>query len=131
LKLLPVVMDGPWIVKAAVGNGTAPALLGKVIPLQYFFDYPTSSSCEGIPEDGDKKKKGIYEVDVIITASSIAKGILSVVKSHTKSLTIAFALIIEAAKQDELPETVLCHFQIHSVDLDDCPRLPPCDLENV
>ena len=84
LKLLPVVISGPWIVKAAVGNGKAPALLGKVIPLQYFFRQP-----EG-------KKRGIYEVDVIITASSIATGILSVVKGHTKSLTIAFALIIEA-----------------------------------
>ena len=29
LKLLPLVVEGPWIVKAAVGNGSAPALLGK------------------------------------------------------------------------------------------------------
>jgi hypothetical protein len=132
LKLLPVVMEGPWIVKAAVGNGTAPALLGKVIPLQYFFDHPTSSGpSSDCVLQGQDRRKGIYEVDVIITASSIAKGILSVVKSHTKSLTIAFALIIEAAKQEELPETVLCHFQIHSVDLADCPILPPCNLEDV
>lgn len=117
LKLLPVVIDGPWIVKAAVGNGKTPALLGKVIPLQYFFEQP-----EGV-------KKGIYEVDVIITASSIAKGILSVVKGHTKALTIAFALIIEAATREELPETVLCSFQVHSLDLDVCPHLPEYHIE--
>jgi len=52
LKLLPIAMEGPWIVKAAVGNGTAPALLGKVIPLQYYF------------QEGNEKQKGVYEVDV-------------------------------------------------------------------
>jgi hypothetical protein len=119
LKLLPVVIDGPWIVKAAVGNGKAPALLGKVIPLQYFFRKPVGT------------KKGIYEVDVIITASSIAKGILSVVKGHTNSLTIAFALIIEAATHEELPETVLCSYQIHALNLDDCPHLPDFNLDDV
>jgi hypothetical protein len=117
LKLLPVVVEGPWIVKAAVGPGTSPALLGKVIPLQYYFQHPS--------ED----KKGIYEVDVIITASSIAKGILSIVKGHTKSLTLAFGFIIEATDASELPETVLCHTQIHALDLEECPRLPPLDLD--
>jgi hypothetical protein len=119
LKLLPVVVEGPWIVKAAVGPGTSPALLGKVIPLQYFFREP-----EG-------ERRGVYEVDVIITASTIAKGILSVVKGHTKSLTIAFAFIVEAAQQEELPETVLCAFQVHSLHLEDCPILPTCNLDDI
>jgi hypothetical protein len=119
LKLLPVVVEGPWIVKAAVGPGTAPALLGKVIPLQYFFSDP------------DRTRKGVYEVDVIITASTIAKGILSVVKGHTKALTIGFAFIIEASEQEELPETVLCSFQVHSLHLEDCPLLPDCNLDEI
>lgn len=121
LKLLPIVIDGPWIVKAAVGNGTAPALMGKVIPLQYFFQQPDSAN----------GRMGVYEVDVIITASSIAKGILSVVKGHTKSLTIAFALIIEASTKEDLPETVLCSFQVHYLNLDDCPHLPSCNLDDI
>lgn len=119
LKLLPIAQEGPWIVKAAVGNGTAPALLGKVMPLQYFFRHP----------EGDKK--GIYEVDVIITASTIAKGILGVVKGHTNMLTLAFALIIEASEQEELPETILCSFQVHYINLEDCPMLPACNLDDV
>jgi hypothetical protein len=65
LKLLSLVVDSPWIVKVAVGNGTAPALLRKVIPLQNFF---RESSPDG-------NKKGVYQVDVITTASSIVKGI--------------------------------------------------------
>lgn len=119
LKLLPVVVDGPWIVKTAVGPGKSPALLGKAIPLQYFF------------RDPETNHKGVYEVDVIITASAIAKGILSVVKSQTKAVTIAFAFIIEAAEQSELPETVLCSFQVHSLYLEDCPLLPECNLDGV
>ncbi|GKZ01257.1 hypothetical protein MPSEU_001076700 [Mayamaea pseudoterrestris] len=115
LKLLPVVVEGPWIVKTAVGPGNAPALLGKVIPLQYFFRDATTST------------KAAYEVDVIITASALAKGVLSVVKGSASSVSIAFAFIIEAAAQDELPETVLCSFQIHSICLDDCPILAPFD----
>jgi len=111
-KLLPVVVEGPWIVKKAVGPGTAPALLSQSIPLQYYFTHPAD------------KKKGIYEVDVIITASKIAKGILSVVKSHTKRLTIGMAFIIEAATEDELPETVLASCQLHSLHLELCPQLP-------
>jgi hypothetical protein len=121
LKLLPVVVDGPWIVKKAVGPGTSPAMIGRDLPLQYYFTPPTAS------------KKGVYEVDVLVTASRIARGILNVVKGHTKSLTIAFAFIIEAAEQIDLPERVLCAFQVHSLHIEDCPCLPehslgdPCD----
>lgn len=117
LKLLPVVVDGPWIVKKAVGPGTAPALLSQSIPLQYYFTHPT------------EKRRGVYEVDVIITASKIARGILSVVKSHTKRLTIGMAFIIEAATEDELPETVLASCQLHSLHLELCPQLPKYYLE--
>jgi hypothetical protein len=90
-----------------------------VIPLQYYFTAPTA------------ERKGIYEVDVIITASRIAKGILNVVKGHTNTLTIAFAFIIEAASESDLPETVLCAFQMHELQLDKCPQLPEHNLEGV
>ena len=112
LKLLPVVVEGPWIVKKAVGPGTAPAMIGRDLPLQYYFREPTATT------------KGVYEVDVLVTASRIARGILNVVKGHTKSLTIAFAFIIEASEEVHLPETVLCAFQVHSLHLEDCPNLP-------
>jgi len=119
LKLLPVVVEGPWIVKKAVGPGTSPAMVGRDLPLQYYFTEPTAT------------KKGIYEVDVLVTASRIARGILNVVKGHTKSLTIAFAFIIEAAEQVDLPENVLCAFQVHSMDLEACPRLPEYSLGDI
>jgi hypothetical protein len=112
LKLLPVVVDGPWIVKKAVGPGTSPAMLGKDLPLQYYFTDPT------------RHKKGVYEVDVLVTASRFARGILNVVKGHSKSLTIALGFIIEASEEVQLPETVLCACQVHSLHFEDCPNLP-------
>jgi len=117
LKLLSLVVDGPWIVKRAVGQGSAPALLGKVIPLQYFFS-------QGTPTRNFAR----YEIDIIITASRIANGILNVVKGHTKNMSIAFAFIIEGVTADELPETVLCSFQLNSVHLEKCPQLPDHDI---
>ena len=117
-KLLPVVIEGPWIVKKAVGAGTAPALLSQSIPLQYYFTHETD------------KKKGIYEIDVIITASRIAKGILNVVKSHTDRLTIALGFIIEATTEAELPEIVLGSCQLHSLNLELCPQLPKYYLDD-
>ncbi|KAL3811751.1 hypothetical protein ACHAXA_005721 [Cyclostephanos tholiformis] len=114
LKLLPVVVDGPWIVKKAVGPGTSPAMIGRDLPLQYYFTEPSGN------------QKRVYEVDILVTASRIARGILNVVKGHAKSLTIALALIIEASEEAELPETVLSAFQVHSLHLEDCPNLPDC-----
>lgn len=112
LKMLPIVMDGPWIVQKAVGPGTAPAMLGRDLPLQYYFSESTAT------------KKGVYEVDIHVASSRIARGILNVVKGHIKTLTLAFAFIIEASEEADLPEQVLATFQVHSLHLEDCPNLP-------
>ena len=62
-------------------------------------------------------------------ASSVARGILSIVKSHTKSITIDLAFIIEGSEPDQLPENVLAAFRLHNLDPDKCPVLPPFDEE--
>lgn len=51
--------------------------------------------------------------------------VFNVVKGHAKNLSIAFAFIIEAADEDELPETVLSTFELHKLDLELCEELPP------
>lgn len=109
LKLLPVVVDGPWVVRRAVGPGTAPAVLGRVVPLVYH----------------DRPK--VFGIDVNVSSSRIARTILNVVRRHTESLTIAFALFAEAVEEEELPETVLCSFQLHEINVDRCPTLPDDD----
>ena len=106
LKLLPVVVEGPWICQRAIGPGNAPAVIGKALPVQY---YSTDR---------------YFEVDLVVMASSVARGILSIVKSHTKSITIDLAFIIEGTEDAQLPENVLAAFRLHNLDPDKCPMLP-------
>jgi hypothetical protein len=108
LKLLPVVVEGPWICRQAIGAGNAPAVVGKALPLEYH---------EHLNNDDGLNNKGKYfEVDLQVSASAIARGILGVVKSHTKSITIDLAFIIEGTEEDELPENVLAAFRLHELD---------------
>jgi len=120
LKLLPVLQEGPWIVQKAVGPGHSPALLGKVVPCQYYFCTDCSTS----------KSTSIYEVDVHISCSRVANAILNVVRGHTKGLRIAFAFILEGKEEDELPETVLCAFALNKVEIELCQPLPPLPSED-
>ena len=113
LKMLPVLQDGPWIVQKAVGPGNAPALLGKVVPCQYYFRADPSTG------------KSISEVDIHISGSKVASAILNVVRGHTKGLRIAFAFILEGKEVDELPETVLCAFALNKLEIELCQPLPP------
>lgn len=194
LKMLPIVMEGPWIVRKAVGPGNAPALLGKVVPLEYYFTkfddgvdndrndeerlvseidcnkeenqikttansntehhdenmnnsyLPTISALnaatgESSSADGGSSGSGsnavrkrnncggIYEVDVIINASKVATGILNVVKGHAKNFSIAFGFILEGSTQNELPENILCSFQMHNLHIEKCPTLPYWKVE--
>jgi hypothetical protein len=46
-------------------------------------------------------------------------------------LTMAFAFIIEEAEEEELPETVLCTFQMNSIHLEHCPQLLECNLDEI
>ena len=113
LKMLPVLQHGPWIVQKAVGPGNAPALLGKVVPCQYYFRVDPST------------EKSISEVDIHISGSKVASAILNVVRGHTKGLRIAFAFILEGKEVDELPETVLCAFALNKLEIELCQPLPP------
>ncbi|GMH93241.1 hypothetical protein TL16_g12574 [Triparma laevis f. inornata] len=36
LKILPVVVEGPWICQKAIGPGNAPAVIGKALPVNYY-----------------------------------------------------------------------------------------------
>jgi len=97
LKLLPVVVEGPWICQRAIGPGNAPAVIGKALPVQYHV-----------------REAKYFEIDLVVMASSVARGILSIVKSHTKSITIDLAFIIEGAKEDEVRERAKANFRARS-----------------
>mmetsp|Transcript_22947 Transcript_22947/g.33705 ORF Transcript_22947/g.33705 Transcript_22947/m.33705 type:complete len:640 (+) Transcript_22947:1592-3511(+) len=117
LKMLVVCREGPWIVKKIIGKGNAPCVLGSCIPLEYYFREPT----EG--------KKAIYEVDIVIGDSKLATNILNMVQGHTAAMTLAFGYIIEGVSDAELPEQVMCSFQVHHMHLKQCQPLPPIVLD--
>lgn len=112
LKLVPLVVDGPWVVKAAVGK---PAIISKAVPTEYVYQ----------PASADGKKALYLEADFDIAASSAARGILSVTRSYTNILTLDLGWVIQGAVQDELPEQMLASTRIHGLDPLTASPLPP------
>mmetsp|Transcript_26426 Transcript_26426/g.62915 ORF Transcript_26426/g.62915 Transcript_26426/m.62915 type:complete len:763 (-) Transcript_26426:94-2382(-) len=110
LKLVPIVVEGPWVVKSVVGG--KPAIIGNKLPVNYIYQ----------EAEGDK---ALYlESDFDIVASSAARGILSCVRSYTQSLTLDLGLVIQGNTEDELPEQMLGAVRIHGIDPLDAPELP-------
>lgn len=110
LKIVPVIVDGPWVVKSVVGG--KPALIGAKLPINYVYQ----------PAEG---KDALYlEADLDIVASSAARGILSVARSYTQVLTINLGFVIQGNEVDELPEQMLTGARLHGIDPLTAPMLP-------
>jgi hypothetical protein len=110
LKIVPVVVDGPWVVKSVVGG--KPALIGEKLPVNYVYQ----------PAEGNK---ALYlEADLDIAASSAARGILSVTRSYTNILTINLGFVIQGNQADELPEQMLLGARLHGIDPLTAPSFP-------
>lgn len=110
LKLVPVVVKGPWVVKQVVDG--KPALIGKALPLEYVYQ----------PAEGNKAL--YWEVDLDIAASSAARTILSVVRSYTSVLTTDLGFVVQGNTEDELPEQMLGGVRLHGVDPLTAPSYP-------
>lgn len=111
LKLVPSVVEGPWVVKSVVGG--KPAIIGNKLPVNYVYQ----------KAEGDKAM--YLESDFDIVASSAARGILSCVRTYTQSLTIDLGLVIQGDAKDELPEQMLGAVRIHGINPLDAPAYPP------
>ena len=111
LKIVPVVVKGPWVVKSVVGG--KPAIIGTKMPVNYYYQ----------PRVGDKAE--YLEMDLDIAASSAARGILSVVKSYTNRLTLDLGFVVEGKTEDELPEQMMVGTRLHSIDPLTASSLPP------
>lgn len=116
LKLFPMVVQGPWVVKSVVGG--KPAIIGTKLPVNYVYE-PESEGADG-------KKRCLYlEADLDIVSSSAARSILSVVRSYTQDLTIDLGFGIQGNSKDELREQMLTGVRIHGLDPLNAPPLPP------
>jgi hypothetical protein len=110
LKIVPVVVDGPWVVRSVVGG--KPAIIGNKLPVQYHYE----------PASGNKE---LYlEADLDIAASSAARGILSVARSYTQILTLNLGFVVQGNADDELPERMLVGLRLHGIDPLTSPAYP-------
>ena len=116
LKILPVVVEGPWVVKSVVGG--KPAIIGTKLPVNYVYE-PESTTADG-------KKRAMYlEADLDIVSSSAARGILSVTRTYTQDLTLDLGFAIQGNSADELREQMLVGTRLHGIDPLNAPPLPP------
>lgn len=111
LKIVPVIVKGPWIVQSVAGG--KPAIVGTKMPLNYIYG----------PRVG--KQAEYLEVDLDIVASAIARKICSVVTSYTQGVTFDLGFVIEGQAEDELPEQMLMAARLHGIDPINAPALPP------
>lgn len=74
-KLIPRIVDGPWIIRKSVG--TKPALIGKKLKQRYF------------------QGPNYLEVDIDLGSSMVAARILSVVRDYCSSITVDMAVTIQ------------------------------------
>jgi len=97
LKLVPVLVEAPWMLRMAVGH--RPAITGTKIEQRYF------------------RGRGYLEVDVDLSSSSVAAGIISTVRGLSKGLVVDLGWVMQGEKESELPEMLLCRSRFDHVDL--------------
>lgn len=97
LKLIPNIVEGPWVVKSAVGK--TPAIIGNKLTTTYY------------------RGKNFFEVNIDVGSSYIASGIWGLVSSYVTSLVIDLGLVIQANEVEDLPEHIFGVIRVVHVDL--------------
>lgn len=80
--------------------GQKPALTGKKVSQHYY------------------RGPGYFEIDVDLSSSAIATGILAMVRGVSKGMVVDLGVSIQGENEDELPEAVLCQTRFSRVDLE-------------
>ena len=102
LKIVPMVVEGPWVVKKVVG--WKPAIIGTKLPISYVYQPPEKGLCEYL------------EADLDIVSSAAARNILAVVRSYTQVLTIDLGFVVQGNTKQYLPEQMMLGLRLHGLD---------------
>ena len=114
LKLIPVAVEGPLVVKKLVKG--KPAVIGKRLPTRYTY----------LPADESKGWKDCFEVDLDVNdTDSVGKTACSMTRRYTTRVTVDLGFVIEGRVEDELPEQMLGCVRLHQMDPLMAPTLPP------
>jgi hypothetical protein len=83
-KLTPRIVDGPWVVKAAVP--TQPAILGQKVVIRYF------------------RGNGYVEADIHVGSSIIASQVVGILRGYAKHFVSEVGVTLQGEGEEELPE---------------------------
>jgi hypothetical protein len=114
LKLIPVAVEGPLVVRKMV-KGT-PAVIGKRLPTTYTH----------YPADETRGLSDCFEVDLDVTSTDkVGRSACNMSRRYMSSVTVDLGFVIEGRVEDELPEQMLGCIRLHKIDSLRAPTLPP------
>lgn len=97
LKMIASIVNGPWIVRKAVGE-QAICIIGRALSCKYCVT------------------ENFMEVDIDIGSSMVASAIVHLAFGYVTTLTVDMAFLIEGQTESELPEKLLGAFRFSNVD---------------
>lgn len=95
-KLTPLVVDGPWVVKATVP--TQPAILGQKVVIRYF------------------RGNGYVECDIHVGSSIIALQIVGLLRGYAKHFVSEVGVTLQGENEEELPEKLFASILLQHPD---------------
>jgi len=96
-KVIPSVVEGPWVVKKSVGQ--KPALLGNKLTHTYI------------------QRDNVLEMDCDIASSKTAAVLVGLLKGYSTAFAIDLGFCIQGNCEDELPERILGNARVTRPDL--------------
>ncbi|KAG5176118.1 hypothetical protein JKP88DRAFT_203174 [Tribonema minus] len=100
-KLIPQIVDGPWVVRRAVG--AVPCLLGTKVTTRYF------------------RGEHYVETNVEVGSSVVAQRIIGCCRGYSGRIDVQLGVVLQGEEADTLPEELLGTVQFRWLQVDD-PR---------